>query len=135
MFIYNFKLLNIAIYGSTADKNPQVLRQPKMLPLLILYNQRKSHKPQNCHEIFIRRNITIGRQKPLNYENIIEGADHKRIPNVQQRVSVFVGEKKKFTRLVKIKEKKKYFNSIKTKCATKKLHKILKLKRTSLKTC
>ena len=94
------------------------------------------HKPQNCHEIFIRGNITIGRQKPLNYENIIEGAaDHKRIPNVQQRVSVFVGEKKKFSRLVKIKEKKKYFNSIKTKCFICQLHKILKWKRISLKTC
>ena len=84
-----------------------------------------------------RKYTTIGRQKSLNYyyENIIEGADHKRIPNVQQRVSVFVGEKKKFTRLVKIKEKKKYFNSIKTKCFICQLHKILKLKRTSLKTC
>ena len=40
-----------------------------------------------------RKYTTIGRQKSLNYyyENIIEGADHKRIPNVQQRVSVVGG--------------------------------------------
>ena len=67
------------------------------------------HKPQNCHEIFIRRNITIGRQKPLNYENIIEGADHKRIPNVQQRVSVFVGEKEEGLKTCQNKGEKEIF--------------------------